>query len=913
VGKDFFEMRSPSHLARLISTHYYLRKRLIEISSQPLHQILLKCFPSKIEGKKVLSLAFTVHLSHSFEIPEEKHLSLAISRFLPGIKIIPKSFYSYLERSSLLLFCYLEIEKPWGNKIAFEQISLLQQKLPNELLQCIQSLTPSLFIPYNQEEVYKNIVQLAKELHSARDLPQIIITSQAQSRELLCFQIIAVRIKKKSPLSFDRLSSSIRLSSQKIIPLRSPSKLQKEALVLQFEIDSHLFLRRNWKIDQRQARNCVVKTLEQLLGPFRDYNGGLFYQQDKQFEQISKNFKRNHELLYPIEELFYALSPSFQILIPLQTATRLFSLFANILKKELPSEGFLIAKKKHKEDLLLILKTNDFKLCGQFLNQIKSQFKQDDSSIGFSSIEYQGMHYVCLVDLNSLHLSTLSEMEQQFKQESSDEPQKRNILRINFQEGDPPSLNPHLTGDIRSRTLGKALFEGLTRLNPKGVPELAAASKVKISSCQTIYTFLLREHHWSNGELVTAYDFEQAWKKALYSRSDCLYSDLFYIIKNAKAAKQEKRSAKEVKIKALNTKTLQVELEHPASHFLHLIAHPAFSPMYKDEEEPIHFNGPFIVKQWQRDHFLHLTINPYYWDKKRVSLQGVFISLIKDVREVAGMFNRKELDWIGNPFNYFHSQDISSHYLSDKRNQTMKVDRVYWIWLNTLSFPLQSAKIRKALSVAINRKQIICDLFNGYIPLLTPIPNSQSTKSLSSDGNIRLAQQLFKEGLKELNLTQKTFPKITLNYSDIPGQDLLAKMIKNQIEAALKITVNLAEIPWDAYLNLINKKEYQLAGYFKSPSYFDPSSHLEVFRERFHSANASQWENPIYSSLLEQANKTFDQKMRAQLLKRAEEILLEEMPIIPLFQQVYKCLIHPKIKKIAVYKNGDVDLKFTLL
>ncbi len=114
----------------------------------------------------------------------------------------------------------------------------------------------------------------------------------------------------------------------------------------------------------------------------------------------------------------------------------------------------------------------------------------------------------------------------------------RDVLRINLQEGDPLSLHPHKAMVKNSRILGNALFERLLRINEKGLPELAAAEKMEISPDQKTYTFTIRPHIWSNGQPVTAYHFESAWKRALSSSEPCPRVDLFYIIKNAKAAKE---------------------------------------------------------------------------------------------------------------------------------------------------------------------------------------------------------------------------------------------------------------------------------------------------------------------------------------------------------------------------------------
>ncbi|MGE5196178.1 MAG: ABC transporter substrate-binding protein, partial [Anaerolineae bacterium] len=186
------------------------------------------------------------------------------------------------------------------------------------------------------------------------------------------------------------------------------------------------------------------------------------------------------------------------------------------------------------------------------------------------------------------------------------------VLRINLQEGDPLSLHPHQSVEVRCLALQKALFEGLTRNNEKDQIELAAAEKVEVSPEQTVYTFTLRPHLWSNGKPVTAYHFENAWKKALSPTEICFRPEFFYVIKNARAAKLGTLPLDQVGLKAIDERTLRVELEHPAPYFLNLVSNPMFSPLFDHEKEPKVFNGPFLLKTWQRNVALELISNPGY-------------------------------------------------------------------------------------------------------------------------------------------------------------------------------------------------------------------------------------------------------------------------------------------------------------
>ena len=140
-------------------------------------------------------------------------------------------------------------------------------------------------------------------------------------------------------------------------------------------------------------------------------------------------------------------------------------------------------------------------------------------------------------------------------------------IRLNL-HGEPPTLDPRKATDTVSIPVVKLCFEGLTRIDPNGQPIPAAAEKIEVSSDQKRYTFTLRDALWSDGTPVTAYDFEKTWKTVLDPTFPCETAIDLYIIKNAKAAKNQRCSLDEVGIKALDDKTLQVDLEHPVPYFL---------------------------------------------------------------------------------------------------------------------------------------------------------------------------------------------------------------------------------------------------------------------------------------------------------------------------------------------------------
>lgn len=480
-------------------------------------------------------------------------------------------------------------------------------------------------------------------------------------------------------------------------------------------------------------------------------------------------------------------------------------------------------------------------------------------------------------------------------------------LRINLQDGDPASLHPHhVAGGMQSRILGKAIYEGLTRLNPEGKIEVSGAKSVEISPSGTQYLFTLRDHKWSDGSSVTAYQYEKAWKKALAPTTDCPKADLFYVIKGAKKAKKGEISIEEVGVKALDHETLLVELTHPAPYFLELISLPIFAPL---DRETLLYNGPFSIETWLPNNLLRLKKNTYFWDAKNVLLQSIEFSFISQPMTTFSMYEKGDLDWMGSPFDHFPLELVSD--LQEKGNiQQQYVTRPFWIYLNTQHPPLSSTSIRQALSLALNRSAINEHMLFGSLPLYTPLPHSLSLceKSLS-DNDLAQAKQLFEKGLKELGFTQATFPPLYLNYFNTTGFSALAEYLQEAWEKTFGIKVVLEKSEWRVFLSKLETSDFQIAGCTESSLYQDPIELLERFGES-NRDNPSNWISIPYQKKIELAQKEPNFGRREQYLKEAEEMLLSEMPFIPISNFIHFYDHHPKLTAYVLDHTGCVDFRW---
>lgn len=497
-------------------------------------------------------------------------------------------------------------------------------------------------------------------------------------------------------------------------------------------------------------------------------------------------------------------------------------------------------------------------------------------------------------------------------------------LKINFQF-EPLSLDPRYGFDSKSQTIIKSLFEGLTRMGLDGNIHPAMAESITISEDQKIYDFTLRDCFWTNGLPVTATDFAYTWKSVLSSHSACPLADLFYPIKNARKAKENAECLNEVGIYVIDDKTLRVELEHPAPYFLHLLSNPLFfavcqkvdliDPEWsRKTEQGFVCNGPFILKTWQSEQQMVLEKNMAYHDQKAVQLAHIHISFVKDPYTSLLMFEKGEIDWMGEPFCKIPLEALPA-LIATHQLRIRPYAGLYWLECNTERFPLNSPNIRKALAFAIDRKSLVDYVLIGQKVAFSVVPEMMCVlkeEEYFLGDDLQKAKEYFELGLKELGITREQFPSIKLSYSTIPGYRAVAEALQQQWENRLGIQVDLeCFFEWGVYLSNFSKRDYQIAQIGWTSFYNDPIYNLQVFRYRSNVNNWTSWENGAFQALLNKADYETSPLARDAYLREAEKILIDEMPIIPLSYQTCKYIKKDNVKNLLVSDLGEVDFKWT--
>lgn len=495
------------------------------------------------------------------------------------------------------------------------------------------------------------------------------------------------------------------------------------------------------------------------------------------------------------------------------------------------------------------------------------------------------------------------------------------IVRINI-ERDASSLDPRKARDLCSQTLVRMFFEGLTRVGKEEKAELALADTISISSDLKTYTFHLKEARWSNGDPVTSHDFIYAWKTLLDPQfpSDTAFN--LYVIKGAKAIKEGQLGVDSLNARAIDEKTLEVELEYSVPYFLELLSVPAFFPInakmdrihphWADNPSSFVCNGPFRISEWKHNDCIIAIKNPTYWDADAVQLSSMQFVMVNTDTELK-MFEKGELDWAGSPLGTLPVEAI----LSLKKEPFFKTKEMlatYFIRVNTEAHPLNDAMIRRSLALAINRKEIVEHITQGgQIPAsgIVPLSFGLQQEPYFQDGSVEEARALFNTALQRLQLDIQSFPEIKLLYTSNPERNhLIAQAIQHQWFKAFGIHIKLEACERKVYFDRLSKQDFHLASGSWFADFNDPINFLDVFRYKKGSSNNTKWENADYAEWLNQSAMTVNLKERSELLRQSEKLLIEEMPILPIFYYTMLYVQKQYLKDVVLSPMGVVDFKW---
>lgn len=463
---------------------------------------------------------------------------------------------------------------------------------------------------------------------------------------------------------------------------------------------------------------------------------------------------------------------------------------------------------------------------------------------------------------------------------------------------EPDTIDPSLLTTIEGMTIANQVFEGLMRLDDNNKPVVAAAEKVDYDAANpTKYVFHLRKDaKWSDGKAVTAHDFEYAWKRVLDPKTASDYANQLYYLKNGQAFNSGKAKAEDVGVKAVDDYTLNVELEVPTPYFLQLCALSTLMPVRQDIVEKNSEkwtldtatyvgNGPFKMTSWTHDASMEFVKNDNYWNKAQVKLDKMkFVMIVQNTSALAA-FETGEVDYIDN----IPTNDIPK-LVSDKKVTTVPFIGNYYISLNNKLKGLDDAKVRKALSLAIDRTLLIKAVWQdprkpatGWIPYgIADADASKQFRTVGGDfydpkGDVAEAKKLLAEaGYPD----GKGFPELEYAYNKNETHAKVAQAVQDMWKKNLGINVKLTEVDWKVFVPQRKAGNYQICRDGWIGDYMDPMTFMDILVST-DANNDPKYKNPKYDELVSSAKKESDPAKRMQIIHDAEKVMMNDMPLIP--------------------------------
>lgn len=483
-------------------------------------------------------------------------------------------------------------------------------------------------------------------------------------------------------------------------------------------------------------------------------------------------------------------------------------------------------------------------------------------------------------------------------------------LRLN-NEGEPASLDPAVAIGTIEHYIMLSLYEGLVTPDPKDLSlHPGAAESWDISPDQKIYTFHLRKNgRWSDGEPLTAHDFVESYHRMLMPTMAAQYSYMLYPVTNAEAFNMGKiTDFSQVGFKALDDYTLQVTLHSPTPYLLSMIIHDSWFPVpvsvirkygaIDDRNNPWtrpeHFvcNGPFVLKEWRMNSHILVEKSPTYWDAKNVRLNKIYFDPTESEDTAERMFRSGQL----------HSDPVAppskiAFYRKNKPDliKVYPLLATYYYNVNVTRPPMNDKRVRKALAMAIDRNAITETIMRGGEEpayFLTPPDTAGYTCKTKVSENVAAARKLLAEaGYPD----GKNFPTVEILFNTLQYHKAIAEALQDMWKKNLNINVVLHNEEWKVYLDSMHRLNYFLCRAGWNGDYVDPSTFLDMLITGGGN-NDTGWSNTNYDRLVHFASSTGDRAARYDAYQKAEAILMDEMPIIPLFFYTRPRLIQPCVK-----------------
>jgi len=462
------------------------------------------------------------------------------------------------------------------------------------------------------------------------------------------------------------------------------------------------------------------------------------------------------------------------------------------------------------------------------------------------------------------------------------------LLRGNIE--DPGTLDPALAEDVHTFNVLIDLYEGLVAENARGALVPGVAESWSISDDGLLYTFVLRKTaRWSNGEQVVASDFVRALRRAASPETLSAYSFLLEPIED---------------VVAVDAATLTIRLAQPSPHFLGVLAMPIAYPIYGDGSDAARFqepdsfvgNGAYVLATRAAGRPIRLRRNAHYWDAESVQIAEIeYVPVADEVAEL-NMYRAGELDITG---------VIPSSHVGIVKRDLPDETRIapslafYYFAFDLTEPPLDNRELRQALSMAIDREQLVALLGRGEQAAYGIVPPgvanhpgaSYAWQDMAAEDRHDKAREAFASA--GYGASEPLQLKVTYDVGGV--HERIALAISSMWHEVLGVEVELEKKEWKYFLDTReNRQDWQVMRFSWFGDYNDAATFTDIFQSSS-SQNLPRYASAVYDEKTGQAAIELNPVLRAKLMSEAEEILLNDYPIAPLYFYVSKHMVKPYV------------------
>lgn len=490
------------------------------------------------------------------------------------------------------------------------------------------------------------------------------------------------------------------------------------------------------------------------------------------------------------------------------------------------------------------------------------------------------------------------------KKESQAE--KKKVLKWNV-DTEPEALDPMIMGSTAMQIVNNT-FEGLMRTY-EGEVTYGIADSYEISEDELTYTFHIRDDaKWSDGKDITAKDFIFAWTRMIDPELKNYYGQQFFYIVNAEKYYNGECSAEEVGFKAIDDKTIEVQLISPTPFFLSLTAFNIYYPVREDvvdndgvwSRDPKTYvcDGPFTLGEYKANESLTLVKNNDYWNADKVKLDEIKVTFISDASSAMTAYRAGDID----VFKGVPGQEVAKLQVEDPEFKILPFPGVEYYVFNNERAPFNDVRVRQAFSLAIDRTAIVNNVTksgelptDGVVPSEMYLSDGTDFRDAAEDymdvtkADVERAQSLLAEAGYP---NGENFPEVTLTYNNGTNKKSIAEAIQQMWKENLNIDVKLSGVENETIGAIRKSGDYDIVRHGWSADYPDAMTFLSTFTE----GHYSKFNNEDYKKCMNTAL-TITGKERDQAMLEGEKILIhDQAALIPLYEIVDTCMIRESVK-----------------